>query len=101
MPVFASTSRYRDLEVATLASPNREEIRYVSRRFLPTEAPAAILAVHTVTGGDRIDNVTAAYLADPELFWKVCDANAATRPDELTAHPGRTLIIPNPGIGGV
>ncbi len=99
--MFAPNSRYRNLDVATLASPEGGEIRYVRRRFLPIGPPAAILAVHAVTGSDRIDNVTAAYLGDPELFWEVCDANAATRPDKLTADPGRTLIIPTPGVGSV
>ena len=34
--------------------------------------------------GDRLDNIAARYLGDPEQFWRICDANGAMRPDELT-----------------
>jgi len=35
-------------------------------------------------------------LGDPELFWRVCDANRAMRPDELTETIGRRLRITLP-----
>ena len=34
--------------------------------------------------GDRLDNVSAQYLGDPEQFWRLCDANNAMEPEELT-----------------
>ena len=37
---------------------------------------------------------TAQYLGDPEQFWRICDANDAMRPDDLTAEVGRRLLIP-------
>ena len=41
------------------------------------------------------------YLGDPEQFWRVCDANRAMRPDELTETIGRRLRITLPeGIPG-
>ena len=52
------------------------------------------LAEHPITRGDRLDLVTARYLGDPTQFWRVCDANGATRPDELTEVVGRVLRIP-------
>ena len=33
--------------------------------------------------GERLDNITAEYLGDPELFWRVCDANNVIAPEEL------------------
>ena len=45
-------------------------------------------------GGDRLDNITANYLGDPEQFWLLCDANNAMHPDELTAQIGQKLRIP-------
>jgi hypothetical protein len=54
-----------------------------------------------VTQGDRLDNVTARYLGDPEAFWRICDANNAMRPNELTETIGRRLRITLPeGIPG-
>jgi hypothetical protein len=51
--------------------------------------------------GDRLDNIAALYLGDPEQFWRICDANAAMRPNELTETIGRRLRITLPeGIPG-
>ena len=51
--------------------------------------------------GDRLDNITAKYLGDPEQFWRMCDANGAIRPDELTETIGNTIRITLPqGIPG-
>jgi hypothetical protein len=60
-----------------------------------------LLQLHTVTEGERLDNITARYLGDPEQFWRVCDANNAMRPEELTETIGRKLRITLPeGITG-
>jgi hypothetical protein len=54
-----------------------------------------------VTQGERLDIIAATYLGDPEQFWRICDANNAMRPDELTETPGRQLRITLPeGIQG-
>jgi hypothetical protein len=51
---------------------------------------------HPVVQDDRLDNITARYLGDPEQFWRVCDANNAMHPRELTEEIGRRLRIPLP-----
>jgi hypothetical protein len=66
---------------------------------VPDPAGMTIIAEHVVTQGERLDNITARYLADPELFWRLCDANPVLRPDELTARIGRRLRIPLPQPG--
>jgi len=96
--MFESTSRYYNLPTATYTTSSGREIIYVRRRFLPDVSTMTILAEHTVTQGDRLDNITARYLNDPEQFWRVCDANTAIHPDELTAEIGRKLRIPLPGF---
>jgi hypothetical protein len=58
-----------------------------------------IIAEHSVEDGDRLDNVTAKYLGDPEQFWQVCDVNDAMKPDELTEEIGRRLKIAMPTGG--
>jgi len=55
-----------------------------------------VLTEHAVTEGDRLDNVTARYLGDPEQFWRLGDANTEMRADELTTEVGRRLSIPLP-----
>jgi hypothetical protein len=95
--MFQPTSRYYTVEIVEWTAADGRVVRHVRRRFIPPEPPA-VLAEHTVIAGDRLDNVTARYLADPEQFWRVCDANRAERPDDLTAQPGRVLVIPMPGL---
>jgi hypothetical protein len=55
-----------------------------------------LLAEVTVTEGDRLDMITFRTLGDPLHFWRVCDANNAMNPVELTAEPGRKLRIATP-----
>ena len=94
--MFPVTSRYYAVETAKLTLPDGREIVYLRRRF-PPAAPVIVHAEHLVTESDRLDNVTAIYLGDPEQFWRVCDANNALRPAEMEEQ-GRRIVIPV--IGG-
>jgi hypothetical protein len=76
--------------------PDGKTIVYLRRRFLPAAEDLVLLQEHVVTEGDRLDNVTAQYLGDPEQFWRIADANNAMRPCELTENPGRILRITLP-----
>lgn len=93
MTGFPPNSRYALTDTATLTTPDGQEIIYLRRRFLPRPESLARLATHTVAEGDRLDNLSAQYLGDPEQFWRLCDANRAMDPDELTSRPGRELRI--------
>jgi hypothetical protein len=97
--MFPITSRYYGIETAKYDAIDGRQIVYLRRRFLPVMTNAPVIAEHTVTQGERLDNVTARYLGDPEQFWRVCDANNAMRPEELTAEVGRRLRIPLPQEG--
>ncbi len=99
---FQPTSRYFGIETATIETPDGTTIIYLKRRFVPSPERFSLLQEHVVTQGERLDNITARYLGDPEQFWRVCDANGAMRPDELTETIGRRLRITLPeGIPGV
>ncbi|HEY6112361.1 MAG TPA: hypothetical protein VIV62_07590 [Chthoniobacterales bacterium] len=99
---FPPTSRYFGIETPTLERTSDEKtIVYLRRRFVPRPERFASLLEHTVVEGDRIDNVTAKYLGDPEQFWRLCDANNAMRPGELTETIGARIRITLPeGIPG-
>jgi hypothetical protein len=100
--LFAANSRYAGIDTATLSLPQGKTIIYLTRRFLPPAERFQLLQEHTVTQGERLDNITAKYMADPTLFWRLCDANNAMRPEELTETIGRKLRITLPeGIPGV
>ena len=95
--MFEPTSRYQDIETVKMTVKNsRGEPRVVSykrRRFVPSGVTMTTLAEHTVVQGDRLDNLAARYVGDPEQFWRICDANDAARPEELTEKVGRVVRI--------
>ena len=99
--MFPVTSRYYNIEIARLDISEGHTVSYLRRRFLPDATRAVALAEHVVVQGDRLDNVTARYLGDPEQFWLVCDANNVMRPDDLVAESqiGHSLHIPLPQGG--
>jgi hypothetical protein len=99
--LFSPTSRYAATETATIEDAGGTVTVYLRRRLLPQPEALALLREHAVTQGERLDNVTALYIDDPEQFWRICDANRAMRPDELTARIGRRLRITLPeGVPG-
>ena len=99
--MFSLTSRYYSIPVTKLLTADGREIVYVRRRFVPPPERFELLLEHLVTQDERLDNITAQYLTDPEQFWRICDANGAIRPDELTETVGRRLRITLPeGIPG-
>ena len=95
--MFEPTSRYQDIETVKMTVKNgRGEPRVVSykrRRFVPSGVTMTTLAEHTVVQGDRLDNLAARYVGDPEQFWRICDANDAVRPEELAEKVGRVVRI--------
>lgn len=100
--LFPPTSRYHGIETATLETSDGRTVIYLKRRFVPPPDRFALLQEHVVVQGDRLDNITARYLGDPEQVWRICDANGAMRPDELTDEIGRRLRITLPeGIPGM
>jgi hypothetical protein len=96
--MFESTSRYYPLETATFNAPDGRAINYRRRRFLPQGETLPLLVEVIVADGDRLDHITARTIGDPEQFWRVCDANDAMNPPDLTAEPGRRLRVPVPQV---
>jgi hypothetical protein len=96
--MFEHTSRYYDLETANHTTPDGRVVAYKRRRFLPQGREMQLLIDVTVIQGDRLDLIAARTLGDPEQFWRVCDANDALDPRELTAEPGRAVRVPVPRV---
>jgi hypothetical protein len=90
---FSETSRYRDLPLLTARDANGRDVIYVARRWIPQPERLAEVERYKVIDGDRVDRIAADRLGDPELYWRIADANVAFAPDELTAEIGRWLRI--------
>ena len=98
---FPATSRYHGLEIKTTPLSDGRTVSYVARRFVPSPDRFVTLREHTVTQGERIDNIAYQYLGDPEQFWRLCDANGVLSANELTDQPGTRIRITLPeGIPG-
>jgi hypothetical protein len=101
-PAFASTSRYYGIPTTHLTQSDGREVAYVQRRFLPAPENFATLQLINITAGDRLDNLSAHYIGDPQQFWRLCDANGAMLPEALVAEAGAMLRITLPeGVPGV
>ena len=93
---FPVNSRYYGIETASTQNSAGETVVYIRRRLVPQPDSFALLQEHTVTEGDRLDNITYKYYGDPEQFWRICDANGVLDPDELTGTPGKSVRITLP-----
>jgi nucleoid-associated protein YgaU len=90
--VFFKGSRYELVETATFEAAGGRRIRYKRVRFIPPTPASFGVAVRQ---GDRLDLIAERIYQEPELFWRICDANVAVRPDDLI-EVGRTIRIPPP-----
>lgn len=95
------TSRYYSLETATFETSDGRVLPYKRRRFLPKGEEMPLLVEVTVTAGDRLDLIAARTVGDPEQYWRICDANNAMKPADLTGEVGRRLRVPIPSVEGM
>jgi hypothetical protein len=93
---FPPSSRYAVVTTHVLERPGGSEVTYLRRRFVPDPARFDPVHEHVVSEGERLDNLTAQYLDDPEQYWRLCDSNRAVRPTELTDALGSKIVITLP-----
>lgn len=99
---FPPSSRYASVPLATLASDDGSETVYLTRRFVPLPESLAQVREHIVISDERLDNVTAQEIGDPEQFWQLCDANGAFEPATLVEESNARIRITLPqGVPGV
>lgn len=96
IPAFPPNSRYYGLPTAEWTGADGRMVSYVTRRFIPPPENFAELQVHIIHEADRLDNLAARYLGDPESYWRLADSNGAVRPNALTETVGNELRITLP-----
>jgi len=94
--LYAPNSRYHTTPTARLTSPDGRELVYLQRRFIPPASAFAVMFEHTVVQADRGDLLAARYLGDPQLAWRLFDANVVLDPVELTERAGMRIRITLP-----
>lgn len=99
---YGPNSRYAGVPVARFLAPVSAQdaadagVVYTLRRFIPQRRDVARAAEHIVHAGERPDQLAAQLLGDPELYWRLADANAVTDPFELTDTVGARIGVPMP-----
>jgi hypothetical protein len=89
--MFFKGSRYETVGDAQLTDSQGRAVRYKKIRMVPT-TPARFN--HLVSQADRLDLVAYRYYRDPLKFWRIADANDVVLADDLTAQPGKRILIP-------
>ncbi len=89
--MFDRGSRYETVPDAMAKDAAGREVQYKRLRKLPSPTSAT---VRVVQRGDRLDRLAYELYRNPDHFWRLADANTATRPEELVEEIGRRLGVP-------
>ncbi len=93
---FPPNSRYAGVAQSELTLPDGTTQRYLARRLIPQMTRYQALDRHRAEGGERIDALAAQSYGDPELYWRICDANGDADPGTAAGPEGRLIVIPLP-----
>lgn len=91
---YGPSSRYAETPV-TAHDPgdDADPIPHLARRFSRQPDRFATLFRVRITALDRRDLLAARHIGDPELWWRIADANGVLDPRELTAVVGDEVRI--------
>ena len=90
--MFAPGSRYARVPQAVFVDRDGRSRPYVLLRPIRSGRRRRG-SVHELADAERLDLVAFRFFGDPEQFWRICDANATLRPDDLEVV-GRRFVIP-------
>lgn len=96
--MFDHTSRYYHLPDAVYTDAEGQAHHYKRRRLLPQSDSLPTQALLQAQPGDRLDLLALRGLANPELFWRLCDANDVLNPFDLLDQSTQTLRVPLPTV---
>lgn len=88
---FQSNSRYTDVPNLTLDAGGRT-IVYKAIRVIGSHEN---LRSHVVAAGERPDHISFHHFRDPEVSWRIADANTVLDPNDLVDPPGERITIPS------
>jgi hypothetical protein len=88
--MFLDNSRYARIDVIQAGDADGARVDAVKLRRLP--ATAGTPAV--VGDRDRLDLMAGRRYGEPTWFWHIADANTELEASALTAHPLRTILVP-------
>ncbi|MBY5530191.1 hypothetical protein E0H93_34850 [Rhizobium leguminosarum bv. viciae] len=95
--MFDYTSRYANQKKLQYERRDGRIVSYAARRILPARESFDTLVDVYLGEGQRLDNIAALTLGDPQLFWQICDANGVLNPFDLMSGVGKMIKVPMPG----
>lgn len=95
--MISADSRYASAAQLTYTAPDGEQLTYLTPRLLPWPESFSPVLTHRVTDSDRLDLLAWKNLGNPQLSWRIADANRAMHPGALPGAPGDTLVVPVAG----
>ena len=95
---FPRTSRYAEVGISMYVrqpAPGEEPVpvAFLRRRLVPKPERFSLLYEYPTVERDRRDLMAAVHLADPELWWRIADANGVIDPSRMTEPVGLRLRI--------
>ena len=81
--MFAQGSRYAAADTSILVGPDGRQIAVV---IPPLPTAPTMVGYHRRRDGERLDLISAQYLADATATWRLCDTNNSMVPDALGAR---------------
>jgi len=89
--MFDLDSRYSKLTPLTVPGPNGTPVQIVPIRFIAAANP---VIARRIRQGDRPDLLAYEFYKEPQLFWRIADANEVMRPSEMVSNLGGLIGIP-------
>lgn len=94
--LFPPNSRYARVPIRETTLADGTKRQFVGRRIIPQTGRYQALDRHRADGDQRIDGIAADSFGDPELYWRICDANGDADPGLAAQPEGRLIVIPLP-----
>jgi len=91
-------SRYRTLGAFLAPDAAGAEHTTIPMRLVAPRVSGGPGVFHTVTAGDTLETLAAAYFGDSRAWWRIADANPAAFP--FTQEPGSVVFIPGDVAAG-
>lgn len=97
---FPPESRYHGIPTTQITGADGTVHTYLQRRFAPQADAFFTLRLRRTLQGERLDQIAAVEIGNPEAFWMLCDANGSLWAEELET-PGAAVRITLPeGVPG-
>ncbi|WP_282606177.1 hypothetical protein [Pelagibius sp. Alg239-R121] len=97
---FPPESRYHGVPTSVIVGADGVATTYLQRRFAPQPESFHTLRLRRVLQGERLDQITAAEVGNPEAFWMLCDANGSLWAEELEEEGADVRITLPQGVPG-